>query len=67
MMLLAWVLTISALDPSAEKIIPARPPVFESQANCETTREDFIRAHMYKNWQGLKMAPLVRTACQSKN
>lgn len=61
MLLLVWIFTVVPLDPSA----PAPPPAsFETQAACNTAREAFIRDHMTTNWQGLKMAPLVRTQCQ---
>ena len=64
MLLLVWILSITALDPSANKIIPSNKPLFAAQSDCEAAREAFIRANMYKNWQGLTMAPLVRTLCQ---
>lgn len=60
---LAWVLIITAIDPQlAPKIPPERS--FATQAECNAEREAFIKAHMYNNWQGLTMSPLIRTICQ---
>lgn len=63
MLLLTWMLVVTPLDPVANQIIPQQKPSFATEELCNSAQEAFIRAHMYTNWQGLKMAPLVRTSC----
>ena len=62
MLLLAWVLTITAIDPQFSPKIPPEKS-FATETECNAAREAFIKANMYTNWQGLKMAPMVRTLC----
>lgn len=62
MLLLAtvWILSVRSLDPSFST--PPSTP-YPTQEECNTAREDYIKGHMYKNWQGLTMAPPVSTLC----
>jgi len=62
--LLAWVLMITPLHPSA----PSQPSQrFDTPEACTAAMNDFIEKHMTTNWQGLKMSPLVRAKCSYRD
>jgi len=64
MIMLAWLLTVIPLDPVANHIVPNPPLAFVSEEDCHAAREAIIKNNMYKNWQGLTMAPLISTYCK---